>query len=773
MDPPYGEDRYAYKPAPLKHTTRSASATKGVVITPPICIEPTEAVKIDKNERLRDSVVMEDPNEITVFRNTDEKPEINKNVKEKEVIKTQKKLSSDEQDRNNMRIEKLRKAASNSRQESNEFSTLFFSPPKKASSKDSGSSRKNSKLEQRRNTPETIPLSRKDDKQKLGQRIEEKTVSGKQISSAPILILSDAETGHTVDHNKSPEILPDRSQDQRKIFIIPLSEAPTDLSKRAVSTSSLKGDRNKAREHDNTQISIERELTPMKYFPKDTIDVAKQESNKPSAPLSDNLISDVTESQQDIIESEKGSLVMSPITEIIIPPVGKIIKHSQTDNLVKDKSESFDETRKHSSPQLTNNGNSDPSKIIKENILKEPIKIEKLRGPKTVKTKLSDDNDKGMSLKNERKSQGIDEPRISTRLSEPTELLDIIKQPVRRSKENSAKKEEQKISQNSVIIPDHFPIDGEIQTPTTKQVDTNQYQSKEGKKNSDQMKIVEHTKEDDVLKNNYPPSLSPDRTDISVKTKNENTQLQLDQPKTESLVIAQNRDSIASGYKKITDSEITMKPHQSLNKEFRKSLQLQEHHNKSDQLMITEEVQKLRYMPEKKTEPHQPIIALDFPNANYQEVNSNQNHYPSAKQGIKITSAYDINEQQLLEPIEEKDLEGKTHALLDNSQVSTKGVNRDDHYINLVFKKYTYDNKTGIKTLDADANFEPDESIVTYKSNSHTQDKKITIPIDEQNVMDIKIKQSSSTGKNDGKVLEVPRFNIRRYLFNNYVVLNS
>lgn len=770
MDPPFGEDRYAYQPAPLKQNTRSENITKGVVIIPPIRIEPIEAVKIDTDERLRDRVVKVGPKEITE-KEADDEPEIYKNEKGKEFSKTQKKSSADDQnkkkissdDRNNMKIEKLRNSASSNRSESNEFSTLFFSPPKKASSKDSGSSRKNSKLEQRRNTPEVvktpIPLSRKDDKQKLGPKIDEKTVSGKQISSAPVIILSDTETSDTADQNRSPEIFPNRSQDQRKIFIIPLGEEPADISKRAVSTLSFPiDDRNKSKEYDSTQISNEQELTPKKIFPKDTADITKQQINKPPAPLSDILSPDVIESQQDnIIESEKGSLVISPITEMIIPPVGKIIKHSQTDDLVKDKSESFDETRKHSSSQLTTNDTSEPSKIMKESTLKEPVKIEKLRGLKTIKAKLSDDdNNKAMSPENEMEAQQTDGPRMSTRISNPTELLDIIKQPIRISKENSDKKQEQKTSQRPIMIPDHYSIDGEI--PVTKKVDVNQYQLHEDKKFSDQMKMVDYTKEGDLLKDKFRPSISPDRTEISVKTKNENTQLQPDQPKKELLVVVpQNRDSSAS-YKKVSDNEIKMQPYQSLNGEFKKSPQLQERHKKSDQHMISEDIQKFKSLSIMQSEPHKPIIAQDSLNTDYLEVDNNQKHYPSKIQDIKITQAYDTNKQQFFEP--------KTHGLLDHSQVSTKGANGDDpHYINLVFQKYTYDNKTGIKTLDADANFEPDENIVTYKSNSHTQDKKIMIPIDKQNVMAIKIKKSSSTGDNDEEELLVPRSNIRRYPF--------
>lgn len=769
MDPPFGEERYAYQPVQLKHTTRSESTAKEVVIIPPIRIEATEAVKINSGERLRNSVVKVSPKELTE-KEAEDKPETDKIGKGKELSKTQKRISSDDQDRNNMKIEKLRKTASSSRPESNEFSTLFFSPPRKDSSRDSGSSRRDSKLEQRRNTPEAFktptPLSRKEDKQKLEPKINEKTVSGKHISSAPILILSDTETDVATDQNRSPEILPNRSQDQRKIFIIPLDEEPADVSKNIVSTLPFPtGDRNKAKEHDSKPISDPQVLTPMKHFPKDIAGVAKQEINKPPAKLSNILSSDVIEIQQDnIIESGKGSLVMSPITEIIIPPVGKLIRHSQTDESVKGKPESFDKTRKRSSSQLKKNDFSDPSNITNESILKEPVKIEKLRASEIVKAKLPDDNYKAMSPKNVIETQETDKPRIPTKSSDPIELVNIIKQPIGISKDHSDKKQELKALQNPTMNPDHYLIDGEL--PVTEKEDVNQYQSKDDKKFYDQMKIIDHAEQDDLLKNNYRPSISLNRTDISVKTKNEDTQLQPDQPKKDSLIKAPNRNSNASGYKKVGESEIKIQSRQSLNEELKKSLQLQEHHEKPEQHMITEEVQKLRYMPVKLSEPHQPTAAQDSPNANYQEMDTNLKHYPSTIQDIKITQAYDAKKQQLFEPKDGNSLEGKDHGLLNDSQVSRKGVNRDDpHYINLVFQKYTYDDKTGIKTLDADSNFEPDENIVTYKSNSNTQDKKITIPIDGQHVMAIKIKKSFSEGNNDEEELLVPSSNIRKYLF--------
>lgn len=668
-----------------------------------------------------------------------------------------------------MKIEKLRKTASSSRPESNEFSTLFFSPPRKDSSRDSGNSRRDSKLEQRRNTPETFktptPLSRKEDKQKLGPIIDEKTVSGKHISSAPILILSDTETDVPTDQNRSPEILPNRLQDQRKIFIIPLDDEPADVSKNVVSTLPFPtGDRNKDKEHDRKPISDQHELTPMKHFPKDIADVAKQERNKPSAKLSDILSSDVTEKQQDnIIESGKGSLVMSPITEIIIPPVGKLIRHSQTDELVKGKPESFDKTHRRSSSQSKKNDSSDPSNITNESILKEPV-IENLRGSEIVKAKLPDNNYKAMSPKNLTKTQETDEPRISMKLLDPIELVNITKEPIRTSKDYSDKKQELKALQNPTMIPDNYLVDGKL--PVTEKEDVNQYQSKDDKKFYDKMKIIDHAKQDDHLKDNYRPSISLNRTDINVKTKNEDTELQPDQPKKDSLIIAPNRYSNASAYKKVAENKIKVQSRQSLNEEFKKSPQLQEHHEKPEQHMINEEVQKLRYMPVKQSESHQPTTSQESPNANYQEMDANLKHYPSTIQDIKITQAYDAKKQQLFEPKDGNSLEGKGHGLLNDSQVSRKEVNRDDpHYINLVFQKYTYDDKTGIKTLDADSNFEPDQNIVTYKSDSSTQNKKITIPIDGQNVMAIKIKKSSSIGDNDGEELLVPSSNIRKYLF--------
>lgn len=758
MDPPYGEDRYAYQPAPLKLTTRSESITKGVVIIPPIRIEPAEAIKKDTNERLRNSVVKVSPKELTE-KDADDKPEKDKNVTGKEDSKAEKRLSSDDQDRNNMKIEKLRKTASSSRPQSNEFSTLFFSPPRKDSSKDSGSSRRDSKLEQRKNTLEAvktpIPLSRKDDKDKhkLGPNIDERTVSGKQISSAPILILSDAETGDSINQNRYPEILPNRSQDQRKIQ---LREEPTNASKTAVSTLLFPTeDKNDVKEHDSRQNSNQEEHTPMKHFSKDTADVTKQRRNMPSAQLSDILSSDVTESQQDdIVESVKGSLVMSPITEIIIPPTGKIIKLSQTDNMIKRKSESSGETRKHSSSQFVKNEAADPYNIPKESTLKVPANIEKLRGSGTIKAKLPTDDSKTMSTKNQIEAQQIKRPRISKELSGRTESVDNIKQPILISKENDDEKEALNASQNSILFAGHDLIDSDIQIPVTNTVGVNQLESKQDKKLSDQITIVDCAVPDDLLKDKRRSSKSPNLTNISVKANNENTQLQSDRPKKESHVVTQNRDSNVSGYKTVADDEIKMQPQQLLKEEFKYSAQLQEYHKTPDQDILAEDLQ--------TSQPPQSNITEDSPKAKYDKMDDNQKRYPSTILDTKITEAHDMNEQQLFEPKQGKHFEEKSPRLLNDSQLSTKGGNRDDpHYINLVFQKYTHDNKTGIKTLDADANFEPDENIVTYKSNSPAQDKRITIPIDGQNVMAIKIKKSSSKGDNE---LLAPHSYVRKYL---------
>lgn len=765
MDPPFGEDRYAYQPASIKQTARSESISKGVVIVPPIRIEPTEAVKTDTDDRLRNSVIKVDPKELSQ-KDADDKPENDKDIKGKEVSKAERRLSSDDQDQNNMKIEKLRKTASSNRPQSNEFSTLFFSPPRreKNSSKDSGSGRRDSRLEQRRNTPEPvklkIPLSRKDD-------------NDKQISSAPILILSDTETGDTPDQNRSPETLQYRPHDQRKILITPRGEEPADVPKGAASTLPFSTDaKNKEKGHDNKQMSKQQEHIPEKHIPKDIANVAKQRRNMPSAQLSDILSSDVTESQQDdIIESGKGSLVMSPITEIIIPPVGKIIKHSQTDDLVKRKPESFSETRKHSSSQLTKSDIADPSKTTKDSILKEPVKIEKLRGPGTANANLHDNN-MALPPKNERETQQIDAPRISTKLSAPTVLVDITKQPIPISKQKSDI--EQELKQNPVRISDHDLIEGEIQIPVTKIIDVNQFQSKEDKNISEQMKIVNHATPDNLLKDKDRPSISPNRTDTSVKTKNEDTQLHPDPPKKDILVLAQNRDSNASVYfsdnKKVADGEIKLQPHKLPTEEFKDSSQVLEYQKKRDQNIISKDVKKIKHTPVKQSEPYQPTIDQDSPIANYQKIDDNQKYDPSTMQDIEITQAYDKNKQQLYEPKEGKGLERKSPGVLDDSQVSTNGANRDDpQYINLVFQKYTYDNKRGIKTLDADSKFELDENIVTYKSNSQVQDKKITIPIDGQNVVAIKIKKSSSTGENDEKELLALRSNIRKYVFDQFI----
>lgn len=756
LDPPYGEDRYAYQPAPLKQTSRGENITKGMVIIPPIRIEPAEAVKIDTDERLRNSVVRLSLREITE-KDADDNTEKDKNTKGKEVSKAERRLSSNDQDRNDIKIEKLRKTASSSRPQSNEFSTLFFSPPRKESSKDSGSSRRDSKLEQRRNTLEAvktpIPLSRKDDKdkQKVGPKIEDKPVSGKQISSAPILILSNTETGDTTDENKSPESLPDRSLDERKVSITPRGEESATLPFPI-------SDKNITKEHDSMQTSNQQEQARNKYPLKDTADVAKQRRKMPSAQLSDILSSDVTESQHDdIIQSGKSSLMMSPITEIIIPPASKIIKHSQTDDLVKRKSEYSGETLKYSTSQLIKNDSADQSKITTESTIKESVKIEKLRSSSLVKAKLPDDNSKATLLKNQTEAQQTDGSRISTKLSDSTDLIDIIKLPIPISKDNSDKEQ----------VPGHDFIDGEMRIPVTITADGNQFQSKEDKKKSDKNRTVDHAEPDDLLKDKYRPSISSNRTDISVKTKNEDTQLQPDQPKEDFLIIAKNRDSNASDYKKNIGGEIMMQSHQLLNEEIKESPQLQEYYKKPVQEMIAQDVQKLMNTPVKQSEPGLPIIFQDSPKAKYQEEDDNQNqtHYPSTIQDTKITQAYDTNNHQFFQPKVGTDPEGKNQELLDDNQVLTKVANRDDpHYINLVFQKYTYENKTGIKTLDADSNFEPNENIVTYKSNSQAQDKKITIPIDEQNVVAIQIKKSNATG-NDGKELLAQRSKTRKYLF--------
>lgn len=756
MDPPYGEDRYAYQPASLKQTSRSESITKGIVIVPPIRIEPTEAVKTDKDERLRNSIVRVGLKEFTE-NEPDDKPD--EDIKGKEVSKAERRLSSNDQDRYNIKIEKLRKTASSSRPQSNEFSTLFFSPPRKESSKDSGSSRRDSKLEQRRNTLEAIktatPLSRKDDKdkQKLGSKIDEKTVSGKQISSAPILILSNTETSDNTlvsDQNKSPEPLPDRSIDERKVSITPKGEELATLPFPI-------GNKNTAKQRDSMRTSNQQEHALNKHSSKDTADDAKQR-RKLASQLSDILSSDVTEPKQgDIIESGKSSLMMSPITEIIIPPAGKIIKHSQTDDFVKRKSESSGETRKYSLSQSTKNDTADMKRpdLTKESAIKEPVKIEKLRGSGTIKAKLPDDNSKPTSFKNQTEAQQADGPRLSTKLSDTTELVNIITQSTSISKDNRDKKQEQ--------IPAHDLIDG-IQIPVTRTVDVNQFQSKEDKKKSEQNPILDHAEPDDLFKGKYRPSITSNRTNISVKIANEDIQLRPDQPKND--FTPHKRDFNASDYKKGADSEIMMQPHQLLKEEFKESPQLHEYHKKPYQEMIAQDVQKLTYTPIKPSEPHQPTISQDYPKANYQEVDGKQNHYPSTIQDTKNTQAYDTNKLKFFEPKEGKDLVEKTQGLVDDNKVSTNEANRDDpHYINLVFQKYTYENKTGIKTLDADANFEPNENIVTYKSNSQAQDKKITIPIDGQNVVAIKIKKSSTTGDNDGKELLSPRSNTRTYLF--------